>query len=833
MSTTTSPRDTSPSGTNSRDTTSRPATSRRDTNPDALHRFGRDPSDHSLALRRPPQPDETSGRNRSRLMRLLRPERPTPADVLTHLTLFVASYLAALASLRLFTDRSFSQLVFGSTVIGFATPLAGRMLRLPWVISFIASATAQLWLCLRWLQPLHPNLSISGVRDGINHVEAAVRQINTLVVPVPALIGFGLLVAFASWLVATLADLFLGSFRGRYEALLPPGTAVIISTVLLAHTIRTDRNLWLATVLGAFAVHVVTVAGLERASVSNWFSHSHRRVPIAMLCTLMLFGVAGLGAHGMTKRLKLGTKTPTIDWRVDPNSEEAGQRKVQSPLVSLRRRLLQQSDQEQFRIRSVDADGNIVRSYWRQTSLEVFDGELWRGSGNYRNIGTGAGLAKARDNGTQITQEIEIGALDATSLPLAYAPTNLETLDVAIQDPDASATPTVPTTTAKKAKDDGFSFDSKSVTVLSNNDLKGGQRFRAISIVNPVLSAEVLQASPSAKTNDVEVELPDSISPRVFALAKEITTGQTSTVGKARAIQDYLRSNYKYSLDVPSSSFGNPLDSFLFEDKTGYCQQFAGAFAALARAVGIPTRLAVGFTPGKLEDDGWFSVSGKNAHAWPEIRLSDGSWVAFEPTPGRGIPGAEDLTGVAAQQADDSPSPSTTTIASASTAKPSGPTAPRNTGTPKAKRRPIKTKSADRAPLIWMFGLLLMGCVAALLTVLRRRAKTQFVSARTRRQMGRQEPAEQISFLWSRVERVLARHGRRRRLNETERQYAEQFRDRLPEALTFADLVQRARYDDPQFVSDDDAAQAIRLAESLERSLVSTGSSTATSTTSA
>jgi transglutaminase-like putative cysteine protease len=67
----------------------------------------------------------------------------------------------------------------------------------------------------------------------------------------------------------------------------------------------------------------------------------------------------------------------------------------------------------------------------------------------------------------------------------------------------------------------------------------------------------------------------------------------------------------------------------------------------------LPSRVAVGFTPGEQRGDGRYYVEGKHAHAWPEIYFAGVGWVPFEPTPGRGNPTAENYTGVAAAQADD------------------------------------------------------------------------------------------------------------------------------------------------------------------------------------
>src|SRR5207249_2988050 len=90
---------------------------------------------------------------------------------------------------------------------------------------------------------------------------------------------------------------------------------------------------------------------------------------------------------------------------------------------------------------------------------------------------------------------------------------------------------------------------------------------------------------------------------------------------------------------APPGGSVDALDDFLFGSRRGYCEQFAGAYAALARSVGLPTRVAVGFTPGTYDEaTGVWRVTTREAHAWPEVYLSGVGWTAFEPTPGRVLP---------------------------------------------------------------------------------------------------------------------------------------------------------------------------------------------------
>ena len=102
------------------------------------------------------------------------------------------------------------------------------------------------------------------------------------------------------------------------------------------------------------------------------------------------------------------------------------------------------------------------------------------------------------------------------------------------------------------------------------------------------------------------------------------------------------------------------LEEFLFDVRAGYCQQFATAYAAMARSVGLPTRVAVGFTweSGTRHgaSRGPTSCGASIAHAWPEVYFAGTGWVRFEPTPGRGAPGDFAITGHVANQAGLQPS---------------------------------------------------------------------------------------------------------------------------------------------------------------------------------
>jgi hypothetical protein len=641
---------------------------------------------------------------------LWRPPRPSAASALLYLTVTIAVIVGCLSTLRIFVGAGFAFLIAASVIIAIWVPYFVRMARIPWVVGLFASAGIQAWLMLRWaadntqglLTPatttaplssatpslqaalvpkitaeslprittaVHrfgtlPPFKIPGDRVSVAQagklVREALLQVNAIVAPAPMLVGFGLVVAAVAWIVGTLTEVFLGSFRARFEALLPMSVAAIASALLISHTTDPHRIRWVAAVGAACALHVVAVAALERRNLGNWFAGSKPRALRTGMVALGVLGIVGATSIRIVERLNVDQRESMVDWRVSQQETPSGPTSITSPLASMQRQLLQQSNLEQFRVKAL-ADGQPLASYWRQTSLSKFgEGEEWKGSGSYRRVKTSDELlAGPEAEGVVLEQEIEIGALPNKQLPVAWEARSVKVLrsvDSSVNSspsatPAGVATPTVvddgstpagqvdpvdpvnpvnpvnsgsETTTPSAGTGvvppkPSLSFDEQSLTLLSAKGPRPGQRYWVRSIVRRSIPDDVAAAVVFTDPADPELQLP-ALPNRIKALAERVTVSQTSTVAKAKAIQDYLRANYTYSLEVPENTVASPLDDFLFESKTGYCVQFAGAFTVLARSIGIPARLALGYTPGRLTEDGYFSVTGKNAHAWPEVR---------------------------------------------------------------------------------------------------------------------------------------------------------------------------------------------------------------------
>ncbi|HVF30175.1 MAG TPA: DUF3488 and transglutaminase-like domain-containing protein [Pyrinomonadaceae bacterium] len=138
------------------------------------------------------------------------------------------------------------------------------------------------------------------------------------------------------------------------------------------------------------------------------------------------------------------------------------------------------------------------------------------------------------------------------------------------------------------------------------------------------------------------LQLPEKMDPRIARLASEITAGTSSRYDSARAIENYLQTQFGYTLEQKASG-SEPLSDFLFNVREGHCEYFSTAMAVMLRTQGVATRVVNGFQRGVYnETAGVFVVRQRNAHSWVEVYFpGENTWVTFDPTPFAG----QNLTG--------------------------------------------------------------------------------------------------------------------------------------------------------------------------------------------
>lgn len=301
---------------------------------------------------------------------------------------------------------------------------------------------------------------------------------------------------------------------------------------------------------------------------------------------------------------------------------------VVSPYVEVEDRLTGGNDEPPF---TVAADRP---AYWRTAALDTYGDGIWKMSGTFADEppGLDEDATTGGDRAT-IRQRFEINHLGAIWVPAAGEPTEVTII---------TGGP--------------ISFDRMNGTLAVDPDVSDsdGLRYTVVSGV-PVPTPQQLRAAPPLDLDliDPKVLAPVDTPVTVRALAHELTDGLPTNYDRVIAIQDHLRS-FTFSLERKARPFDvDPIEN-LIEHREGTSPDFASAFALMARELDLPVRVATGFTTGNPvatdPDDPdlvIYEVQDRHAHAWPEVYFTGIGWVAFEPTPGRSIPGAEHYTGIA------------------------------------------------------------------------------------------------------------------------------------------------------------------------------------------
>ena len=131
-----------------------------------------------------------------------------------------------------------------------------------------------------------------------------------------------------------------------------------------------------------------------------------------------------------------------------------------------------------------------------------------------------------------------------------------------------------------------------------------------------------------------DLEIPKAELPAIKKIVRELNLQDKSDREKLNTVYNFLNTEFTYSLELARQGFNKtPLSAFLLENRAGHCEYFATATALLLRAVGIPTRYAIGYSVHEYSSlEKQFLVRGKNAHAWNLVYL-DGAWQKFDTTP--------------------------------------------------------------------------------------------------------------------------------------------------------------------------------------------------------
>lgn len=453
--------------------------------------------------------------------------------------------------------------------------------------------------------------------DAVRTVWAALldspHAILTTILPVPGEPELLVLPHAVVWLAAfTSAELAL---RTR-TALLPAVPAVIaFGFPVVLGVDGPGSNIPYATALVAFAALLVLLRSRAAASGVRGLAVALPFVGVLAVAA----GLLGPQAPGLSSR-----EPYDLRQEVDPPVQHP---ESASPLDQIGA-WMQYPDTKLFKVRATGPgapDGGDDSVNWRLAVLDRFNGAKWTSGAELARSGGRVPRERGADPGSRerLEQRFTVQELPGIWLPVADRPSEVEA-------PEGTEVSVDPSSGVIATSADG------STGAKAN----AGLEYTAVSRL-PRYDVKRLQyAATTDNQADKKIPLTDESGQPIAAVktfqdaATKATEGSSYPYQQAVKLADWLRENYKFDPNaVPGHTYRN-LEYFLTSGKRGTSEQFAASFAVLARTLGLPARVAVGFRTGTETGSDTRQVTGADALAWPEVEFKGIGWVPFYPTPG-------------------------------------------------------------------------------------------------------------------------------------------------------------------------------------------------------
>jgi transglutaminase-like putative cysteine protease len=537
----------------------------------------------------------------------------------------LAVALASAALLPVFDGQGWLLRVLGGIAAVAGAGALARRARLPRLLHPLAGLSAlAAYVCLVFARPtLAYGLLPGGETLRVLHetLGLGLLDVEELAPPVPTRAGLVLLAVLGVGAIAVVVDALAATLRQPAVAGLP----LLLLFAVPAAVLPTGLG-WFPFVLGAAGwLGLLLVDGSD--AVSRWgaplrgtpgrnltapdpgLGRVGRRIGAAALGVAVIVPalVPGLDSRllgGGTGGGGVGGSRTTTTY--NPITELAGQLQLPEPRLLL---TYQSEDSEP--------------DYLRLTTLDVFDEDSgWSSSelsADPRDDRVQDGIPDPtraeRASRTPISTTIDVRRFDAPWLPTPFPPTSIDV-------------------------EGRWLWDAESQTVFSTRtSLKELDSPYTVRSERLEPSVELLRGAPRPPATIVETyAVRPTVTQYVQNLVDQTVMDATTDYDRVAAIQELFRdrsNGFVYDHETPAPGFNSPdaLENFL-RGKRGFCEQYASAMAAMVRTLGIPARVAVGFTPGtRRATDGVYEVTTNEAHAWPEVWFSGAGWVRFEPTP--------------------------------------------------------------------------------------------------------------------------------------------------------------------------------------------------------
>lgn len=434
--------------------------------------------------------------------------------------------------------------------------------------------------------------------------------------------GIRLMLVGGVLLIGLLVDTLAVTFRSAAPAGLP-----LLALYSVAAGLSDGAGDWVWFLLAA-AGYLMLLLAEGRERLSQWgrvFGGAPRMPgaapgPLAPVRTGRRIGAVALGIALVVPLLPLpaiqGGLLDSARTGVGAGTGSGGTISAVNPLVSLRDSLNVDQDQTVLTLRTTSP--TLTDMYLRIVSLDDFDGTTWKPAKRRITsvpdaLPTPPGLSADILRSEVRTRITAADGYRQEWLPMPYPPSAVQV-------------------------GGDWRYEPVGMTLVGDHrQTTSGLTYEVTSLdVQPTADQLAAAPKPPAALADY-TKVPGSLPPVVARTAREVTAGAATDYARAVKLQDYfsLNGGFQYDTEVDVGSDSGAIARFL-RDKQGFCIHFSFAMAAMARTLGIPARVAVGFAPGSPQADGSVAVGLKDAHAWPELYFEGVGWTRFEPTPSRG-----------------------------------------------------------------------------------------------------------------------------------------------------------------------------------------------------
>ncbi|WP_327124487.1 transglutaminase TgpA family protein [Streptomyces sp. NBC_01727] len=455
---------------------------------------------------------------------------------------------------------------------------------------------------------------------------AGADDVGRYAIPAPATDGIRLMLVGGVLLIGLAVDTLAVTFRSAAPAGLPLLALYSVAAGLSGGAGR----LWFLLAASGYLL-LLLAEGRDRISQWGRVFGGTGRSPNGLAAGLEMSGGRPLapvrtgrriGALALGMALVVPTSALSGGWLAGSGSGSGkggggGTISAVNPLVSLQNDLNQPENRQVMSYRT--NSGSPQDFYLRILALDQFTGSEWRPSRRSlqdvpKRLPNPDGLA-ADVAVTEIRSNISASrSYQQTYLPLPY-----------------------PATEIKIGGHWRYERAGRTLVGDRGQTTRGAQYEVSSLVVQPTADQLAAAGAASASMRREYTQVPRSLPKVVKETADRVTKGAANNYERAVKLQNFfaLDGRFTYDTSVTSGTGSAAIGRFL-KAKRGFCVHFSFTMAAMARTLGIPARVAVGFTPGTGQSDGSMSVGLRDAHAWPELYFEGIGWTRFEPTPTRG-----------------------------------------------------------------------------------------------------------------------------------------------------------------------------------------------------